>query len=706
MNTLINKAALTGFFTSRLKAKVIVEIILILSLASISSVIAYSYVDLKLAQGETPFFYQISFGPAVMWACGQGFMYPAGFPELTQFLLQEKNHFNCSSIPLDLSLNPDFHARAWFYLLGIFGFIWRVTGDISWSHSIIVMNILYVIFSVGIYGIFRVALENKFFAAAISLVVISSSLPLSYLLSLRDFSKAPFMILAILFLLLILKNKYGKRSLALLGCGLGSVVGIGFGFRADILIISPIILFLLLFFLPRQSCWREVLVTRFILLVTTASTFLIFSSPAIFSNINTGSCLFHVTLLGLTRPFNPYLSLSSAIYELGHQYNDMLIAAMVNARGTVSPDVKNVIYCSPLYDQISGQIYFDYVTTFPGDMLTRGYASATSILSNLYFPLWSPSENIVIEAISSFYNKLMLGGTKFYFGFVTLAMVIFSIAMRSIRLSIAVFLLLVYLTFYPAIQAGERHSFHLQFIPLLLLAMQLYWAILKTWNLLLLKEESRVQMNLRPAFALVGVVVSLFLTSYLLILATKIFQESRLEQVVSDFKMARTSPLAYSLKPKIDTDEVFLEFTDSKTGNQAKIAPNILLIKFSESRTKLLNNSNQLPITLVYPSGKGNFDLTYVTHISEARQAPLELYMPAYYNPSLQDRNRPTGLLLSNSLIEELTGVYLVEGLRDYPLWLALQIAAEGDTNLTKSQQHLKVLGPHHKFLPALSDIM
>ena len=76
------------------------------------------------------------------------------------------------------------------------------------------------------------------------------------------------------------------------------------------------------------------------------------------------------------------------------------------------------------------------------------------------------------------------------------------------------------------------------------------------------------------------------------------------------------------------------------------------------------------------------------------------------YNPSLQDRNRPTGLLLSNSLIEELTGVYLVEGLRDYPLWLALQIAAEGDTNLTKSQQHLKVLGPHHKFLPALSDIM
>ena len=58
------------------------------------------YYDDVYAAGNKPWFYQVDFGPAVMWTCGHGFVLPdvAAMGELGRFLRQEAHQGYRSAI--------------------------------------------------------------------------------------------------------------------------------------------------------------------------------------------------------------------------------------------------------------------------------------------------------------------------------------------------------------------------------------------------------------------------------------------------------------------------------------------------------------------------------------------------------------------------------------------------------------------------------
>ena len=583
--------------------------------------------------------------------------------------------------------------KAWFYLFGLLGLVWRIMGDVAWEHAVYAIALLYSLSIISIYGIFRVSIENKFIAFASTLLLIGSSLQLEFLPYYRDFSKAPFILATIFCLILLLKNRYGTSQLALIGLAFGSIIGIGYGFRPDILIILPICLFLLAFFLPYQKNWKEILTARFVLLVTISLSFVLFALPVILTNESKGSCLFHFPLLGLSREMTYALSLTTPTYELVHQYNDNFIAALVNSKAQTSFGLESVGYCSPLYDVISARIYLEYVTTFPGDMLTRGVGSAITIMDNS-FREWRliPWVGTIsdLRFWLNVYDFFVMVFAELYFGLVTIAIVLFLIALRSIRLCIAVFFLLIYLTFYPAIQAGERHWFHLQFIPFLLVAIQLYGL----FNILryMFAEQKLVISDLKtPILTAGGCVIGLFLAFYIFLYATQLIQTRQHEILISEYQNAKKSPLNYSVHPWKGFEQSFIRFDNVNSGGLSTIAPNVLLLEFTGNKPSGLYSEykTKAPITLFYPkTSDPTMDYSYTTEIRSYRQDDLMLYVPVYSNPSSQFRPAE-GFILPTSLVKDLKGLYLVDGLRDHPLWLAHQLTVnEDDRAYSNRQEH------------------
>src|SRR6185436_13700026 len=100
---------------------------------------------------------------------------------------------------------------------------------------------------------FRLAM-GRALAAAAALAIMVSALHLGNLPGLRDYAKAPF-ILGLLLIAAHLAARSGRpRSPAVLAAIFGATLGIGFGFRNDIVVVVPVfVVALLLWDRPRDA---------------------------------------------------------------------------------------------------------------------------------------------------------------------------------------------------------------------------------------------------------------------------------------------------------------------------------------------------------------------------------------------------------------------------------------------------------------------
>ena len=80
--------------------------------------------------GHHPFFYQSYFEPAVMVACGKGFLVSkAPPPPLRAFLMEQTDRFSCDELPRDLQIGTEgLYQRPWRYLMTAVGLAWKVLG--------------------------------------------------------------------------------------------------------------------------------------------------------------------------------------------------------------------------------------------------------------------------------------------------------------------------------------------------------------------------------------------------------------------------------------------------------------------------------------------------------------------------------------------------------------------------------------------------
>src|SRR5665213_388150 len=222
------------------------DLYLVIAVFVFSWVTAALYLPAFRASGGVGNFYQDEFGPAVMSACGHGYISPDlhAAPSLQAFLDRRADTFNCTDLPAHPPTTDSLSGmqRAFRYLMMSAALVWRVTG-VSWAAIDIVLSALFAISLAGGFRALRFVC-GRTLAIAGTLLWMASPIHLGNLPHLRDYAKTPFFILLFIAMAFVIRERRPSR-LVLAGALFGLVQGIGLGIRTDVILnFAPFLLVL------------------------------------------------------------------------------------------------------------------------------------------------------------------------------------------------------------------------------------------------------------------------------------------------------------------------------------------------------------------------------------------------------------------------------------------------------------------------------
>jgi hypothetical protein len=416
--------------------------------------------------GHHPFFYQSYFEPAVMVACGKGFVVSESQPPaLRAFVQEQTDRFSCDELAADLKVGTKgLYQGPWRYLMTTVGVVWKVVG-ISWSGLAPLFGVFYGATTTLVYALCRL-IAGRAAAVACAAALCVSTMQLTNLPNLRDYAKAPFTVALVLILVALVVRPWRTRDVLRLSLAYGLVMGVGYGFRTDLLVNIPPFLATVALFMPggivRNPGMKLAAVGAF------AFGFLAAGWPIITTVASGGGCQWHVFLLGLTSPFNDAIGVAGGSYGWGHLYKDEYLWATVSSYASrFRPDLGYIEYCSHQYDVASWEYLRRILITFPADLVTRAYAAVLQVL-DLPFRRFDPpfSHHLVL-----FYRirAFALAALTHTGPFVAAAFVL-AISWSSLRQALFALFVILYFGGHPAIQFLPRHYFPFEFVTWIMLA--------------------------------------------------------------------------------------------------------------------------------------------------------------------------------------------------------------------------------------------
>jgi len=415
------------------------------------------------AAGGRSEFYQPEFGPAVMQACGRGFVDPVETDAvaLNDFLHERSQRLACGDVPARLrtrALNPLQGVTR--YLMVLVGLVWRAVG-VRWD-AVDIVTAGFVGASVAAaYAALRLV-TGRWLALLTTAWWAWSPRHLENIPHLRDYSKTPFfMVMLIAVAIAIVEAR--PRWLIGAGVAFGAIQGLGFGMRTDI-ILNFVPFFVVLF-----AATRADLKPRIVTAIATVAVFVAVSYPVVRTYARNSS-LWHVALLGFTSPYDENLNIGypRPVYSFPYAHNDNYIAAVVQAYWRrLHPDGAPVVILTPGYDQACRRYFETIARIFPADVVARMISSAIHI-ANLPF-LTDSDVPLGVHAaplVSAFTARAALMKAMNGSGPLLLGAVLFALGLWYLRAAaVAAALFAMFLT-YPFIEFQGRHIFHLEFLVL------------------------------------------------------------------------------------------------------------------------------------------------------------------------------------------------------------------------------------------------
>jgi hypothetical protein len=423
-------------------------------------------------------FYQEEFGPAVMVAVGRGFINPSLVPgsPLDDFLAVRRMSIDRADAAKAVEIPLDQFQQATRYLMLAFGYVWRIAG-ISWTAVGTVAGALCGLTVVASYAICRVWLPQPL-AIVGALLMCLSPLHLQQLPNVRDYSKAPFILLALALMVGLALRPMSRRALVLLGAACGAVIGVGAGFKMDVFAMAPIAIASLILFRDRRP-WTG-LRDKALASAALVASLAVAASPMFLHLGARGSNGFHVIVLGYSDPFDADLGLTRPAYSILPSYDDIYLSSVLreyglHATGT-TPD-----YPSAGYDAAGRSYWLQIVRHFPADVATRAIGAAARVLN---LPFDNPTQNFLTPAsgddsrvwalltnqlphrarVDAIFERLsVLDGWGVLFGVVLVA----AGAAIAPRVGLFAAWIVLVTSAYASLQFSDRHVFHLQIIPIL-----------------------------------------------------------------------------------------------------------------------------------------------------------------------------------------------------------------------------------------------
>ncbi|WP_288255132.1 hypothetical protein [uncultured Hydrogenophaga sp.] len=391
-------------------------------------------------------FYQYEFGPAVMLACGHGFRPAPAQKEIESFLDVKRQSLDCADVPATdagAAVNPFQGAHR--YLLQTVGNLWRVWG-VDWRVADHLMVGLFALTCVLAYALLRVFLPMLWSVAGVWLYATAGT-HLIYLDSLRDYAKAPFVLGVLACLAWLLKRRRSLPQELTFAWLTGCALGLGLGFRMDLLIFVPFVVGMLLVFYPAPppEAWRNRLLISMVVLVTAY----VCAYPVL-SAMAKGSNTAHVILLGLSQDFGDLLGLHSADHQFASYYNDAYQQVQIDTLAGIRGHSHHLDFSSPLYEAWGYRLLGEYLHFFPADLWLRGVAA-------------------IVQGVGYDFNlRLPLAGAS---ALIVAGLAIVGLCLHSGRLGLAFAVAVAFLFAFPALQFNLRHFFYLSIVPILCMAL-------------------------------------------------------------------------------------------------------------------------------------------------------------------------------------------------------------------------------------------
>lgn len=591
--------------------------------------------------------------PSIMFACGKGFtnVNPSEVPHLRAFLDFNEQSFSADYIPENIQrLELDIYQQYHRYLIYTLGIVWRLFG-VSWEVVRWFLVILYTITIVIVYGIARVFIPF-YLSIFIGYYFIKSEVTMVILQILRDFARAPFILLVLLILFHLIRGKKTNWQFVLLSVLLGLTCGIGMGFRRDLLLYFVLSLFILCI-VPRKNDVPKFLV-RIICIVVTIIVFLISSYPILQAFHQFGTLGWHDTLMGFGIDHDDFAGLQRTNYERIPRYDDLLVSACADVHSYYhEPFTAYELNIKKNPELEKRKLFFAYIYWFPADILIRTYSAITRI-----------SDHILTSALP----------INLYRALLSLAIIVLFMAIDFQR-GLCFALILLYAMGIQTLQFHFRHNFYLAFVPYLLYFLLLHWIIAGTYSLWKggkekIRENWDNLINFVKKFTIVAFTIAFFSLGVLMV--TRQVQSYQISKLLQAYHTSDIVPISYKT---YTTDRGTVYSLDKPLSSRLEdffpadcsFTTNILVVDFVV---------NQFPACFetIY-DGVNNFScnltITRSTH-SEDNHVYVRYFLPVYENMRdlKTDWNRFVGIRVEDTDKLQVQGMYKICNLDKIPLFI------------------------------------
>ena len=600
-------------------------------------VVGTAYVRVYTAMGGQADGARQDFGAAVSLACGRGFVDPAPYtPALTRFLASQSDSVSCSELAPARSAEPSFMQRLYRYLMSTAALAWRIRGRISWSALAPLHGVLYALTIAAAYTIFRAGMRSRLLAALASLALMVSSIHLSHLPLYRDYAKAPFILALVSMMAWMSRGGYTRRSLLVRAAAFGAILGVGLGFRNDLLISVPP--FLLVVFCWAGGPLRQNLPAKIAAVALAAAVFVVVSFPVL-QGYAKGSNSGHAAVSGLlSNTYDEPLAIRAPIYDWGYLFRDEFTYAILASYGYRVHGSPPVFGTRP-YDRTATEYLTQIVRHTPADMLTRMYASTLKILEMPY-TIGVYANRIPVHAEGSAFARAVYDWQTAFLsypagaGAVIAAAALLIVGASSIWAAVTLLALLVYYAGYPVLQFQHRHFFHLEFIGWLALGfvlertLQGIWSLVTTWRG---RQGRPIDWN-SPLRALSFVLLAVLLVVGSLA-GVRAYQQSHLDSMFDTYLsehregVAQVAWIRGAGKPSLLGSPAMWP-TRSREAAATPVSAQYVVAEFSGRPCEAV----RLPVTFKYAASQSlnDFSRQMVIGLGDSDE-PTRVFFPAYY---------------------------------------------------------------------------
>lgn len=347
--------------------------------------------------------FQRYMGPAVNFACTGDFgpvelNTPDAESALSDFLFVKRMTYSCSLFDakptsffdgLDSS-----NVEQPMYLKLLYGVLWRVVG-LDWRISYWVDGGIVAASFLALYLCLR-AFAPPLIIAPLTLAFLASPLYITHILAVRDACKFPFYLLIAAILVRVTALPRRPRDTIMLACAIGALIGIGYGFRSDLLQLVPIAVLVVGVLSPLVSAarFRRRAAVRIAAASTLIAAFALTGWMPLVNDYYLHSDfkydVYHPLIMGLGIG-DQSLFQSPIVTSVGYTiptYRDISTAVRVGEyalrRDGVDPLTKAWIAIptkAGSYFHYASRYYINLLRYFPGDFASRAIGAALNILA-------------------------------------------------------------------------------------------------------------------------------------------------------------------------------------------------------------------------------------------------------------------------------------------------------------------------------------